>query len=217
MRPRAVFLDLYDTLVWSEWAALRESMERRLGLEHRALVDAYAATIDGRGTGRYGSEEGDLRAVLAAAGIEPEPLLVAELLGMEREHLAEGIHLYDDVLPTLDGLRDAGVPAVLVSNCSHGTRAVVERLGFHRSMTAVVLSVEVGSMKPDEGIFRESLTRVGDPDPAEVVFVDDQQRFLDGAIALGIRGLRIDRRLPDDVTPEDGVIDGLHPILSMLG
>lgn len=216
MRPAAIFLDLYDTLVWSEWTALRESMERRLGLDHRALIDAFAATIDGRGTGRYGSEEGDLRAVLEAAGVEATPAIVGELLGMERQHLAEGIHLYEDVLPTLDALRRAAVPTVLVSNCSHGTRAVIDRLRFEDLMDAVVLSVEVGSMKPDAGIFLEALARVGEPEPGRVVFVDDQQRFLDGAIALGIRGVRIDRRMPDAVQPDPDAIDGLHAIEAML-
>lgn len=217
LRPAAVLLDLYDTLVWSEWAALREAMERRLGLDHRALIEAFAATIDGRGTGRYGSEEGDLRAVLEAAGVRPDDEIVAELMGMERQHLAQGIHVYEDVVPTLAALRAASVPTALVSNCSHGTRAVVDRLALEDLMDAVVLSVEVGSMKPDAGIFHEALARVGSPDPRDVVFVDDQQRFLDGAIALGIRGVRIDRRMADTLpAPTGDVVQDLHGLRSLL-
>ena len=74
-----------------------------------------------------------------------------------RSHLATGIHLHDDALPALRGLRDRGVPTVLVSNCSHGTRDLVERLGLVTEMDAIVLSYEIGSMKPSPDIYLAGL------------------------------------------------------------
>lgn len=207
--PAVALIDLYDTLVWSEWAALRRRMEVRLGLPERRLMDAFGATIEARGTGVYGSPEGDLRAVLAAAGVEPEPALVEELVGLEREHLEGGIHLHDDALPALRGLRERGIPTALVSNCSHGTRTVVDGLALAAEMDAIVLSFEVGSMKPDPGIYLEALARLG-AEPADAVFVDDQQGFVDGATAVGIRALRIDRGA---TAPADGVITSLTALL----
>jgi FMN phosphatase YigB (HAD superfamily) len=42
-------------------------------------------------------------------------------------------------------------------------------------------------MKPDPEIYREALARVGAPDPARSVFVDDQVRYCDGAAAIGLQ------------------------------
>ena len=207
--PAVALIDLYDTLVWSEWAALRRRMEARLGLPERRLMDAFSATIEERGTGVYGSPEGDLRAVLAAAGVEPEPALVAELVELERAHLEGGIHLHDDALPVLRELRARGVPTALVSNCSHGTRTVVDGLALEAEMDAIVLSFEVGSMKPDPGIYLEALRLLG-ARPEDAVFVDDQQGFVDGASAVGIRALRIDRGA---AAAADGVITSLTALL----
>ena len=148
MTARVALIDLFDTLVWSEWTSLREQMEARLGLPHLRLLDGFLRTQEGRGTGAYGSADADIVAVLESIGVEPTPDLVTDLRSMEREHLATGIHLHDDALPALRGLRDRGVPTVLVSNCSHGTRDLVERLGLVTEMDAIVLSYEIGSMKP---------------------------------------------------------------------
>lgn len=209
MPPAVALLDLYDTLVWSEWSALRARMESRLGLPAHRLMDAFAATIRERGTGEFGSPEGDLRAVLLAAGVDPEPSLLTDLVGMERDHLETGIHLHEDALPVLRALRERGIPTALVSNCSHGTRTVVDRLGLEREMDAVVLSFEARSLKPEPGIYLEALRRLG-ASPEEAVFVDDQVAFIEGAQALGIASLRIDR---GDVAPQPGVISSLFALL----
>ena len=124
--------------------------------------------------------------MLEAADIEPTPVLIADLVEMERE-MADSVRLYDDSLEVVRALRADGVPTALVSNCSHNTRPIVDRLGLEREFDAVVLSFEVGAMKPDPAIYREALTRLGDPDPARSVFVDDQVRYCDGAAAIGLQ------------------------------
>lgn len=209
MPPAVALLDLYDTLVWSEWSTLRARMEEVLGLPTHRLMDAFAATIRERGIGAYGGPEGDLRAVLEAADVEPEPALLRELLAMERTHLETGIHLHEDALPVLRALRERGIPTALVSNCSHGTRTVIDRLGLEDEMDAVILSFEARSMKPDPGIYLEALRRLGAA-PGDAVFVDDQVPFIEGAEALGIPSLRIDRGAADAAP---GVITSLFALL----
>ncbi len=53
-----------------------------------------------------------------------------------------------------------------------------------------------GHLKPDPQAFRLALEALGDPDPADVVFVDDQQGNLRGAEAVGIETVYFD---PTDV------------------
>ena len=128
---------------------------------------------------------------------------------MERTHLETGIHLHEDALPVLRALRERGIPTALVSNCSHGTRTVIDRLGLEDEMDAVILSFEARSMKPEPEIYLEALRRLGAA-PGDAVFVDDQERFIEGAEALGIRSLRIDRGAAE---AGPGIITSLFALL----
>jgi putative hydrolase of the HAD superfamily len=186
----AVLLDLYDTLVWSDWYSWQGRVADHLGVTHEAIGRAFSQTRPARSVGATPDTEADLVAVLEAADIEPAPALIADLLEMERE-MADSVRLYDDSLEVVRALRADGVPTALVSNCSHNTRPIVDRLGLEREFDAVVLSFEVGAMKPDPAIYREALARLGDPAPGRSVFVDDQVRYCDGAAAVGLQTLLI--------------------------
>ena len=49
----------------------------------------------------------------------------------------------------------------------------------------VVVSGQIGMIKPDPAIFHYTRTRMGDPDPREVLFIDDVPRNIAMADALG--------------------------------
>jgi HAD superfamily hydrolase (TIGR01509 family) len=187
---RAVLLDLYDTLVWSDWPALRALIEARAGVSSRRLLDAFERTRPSRSVGAHGSMEGDLAAVLEAAGLDRDDAMVRDLAGLITSFLETGVHLWDDSVPVLRELRARGVKTAIVSNSDHGTRPVVERLGLPGEADAVVLSFEVGSAKPDPGIYRTALDALG-ATPERSVFVDDQPDYCEGAEALGIRSFLI--------------------------
>jgi putative hydrolase of the HAD superfamily len=197
---RAVLLDLYDTLVWTEWPAMRGELERRFGLTEAELLRAYSTTRPARSVGAYGSAEGDVAAILEAAGVAADDGLVRELTARTASFLEDAVHLWGDVLPAIRTLRSRGLRTALVSNCDHSTRPVVEALGLSAAMDAVVLSFEVGVAKPDAGIYRSALARL-DVEPAEAVFVDDQARYCDGAAAVGISTFLISRA---DAAPVEG-------------
>jgi putative hydrolase of the HAD superfamily len=206
-RYDAVLLDLYDTIVWSEWFRMRDAIAARIGdgMEADRLQKAFERTRPARGIGEFGSVEGDMAAVLEEAGVTFDAALVDELVELERAHLERGIHLYDDVPPALTSLSDRGVKTALVSNCSFSTRPVVERLGLEEMFDRVVLSFEVRSMKPDPSIYRTTLQQLGGVPPERAVFVDDQPRYCDGAIALGVDARLILR--PNEDVPESGTYE----------
>jgi HAD superfamily hydrolase (TIGR01509 family) len=214
----AVLLDLYDTLAWTEWPTMRAELEERFGISEVELLRAFTTTREARSIGAYGSAEGDLAAILEAAGVQADADLVHELNEARARALAEnGVHLWDDSIPTLRELRGRGIVTAVVSNCDHATRPIVDDLGLEREVDAIVLSFEVGAAKPDPGIYRSALDALG-ARAEEAVFVDDQAAYCEGAEALGIRSFLIVR---EDADPAEGVgLAGnrrvLHDLRSLL-
>ena len=210
---RGVLLDLYDTLVWTEWPKLRALIEERTGLATRYQLDGLDRTRPARSVGTFGSAEADLRAVLEAAGLRPSPELVSELSALVVATLADGVHLWEDSVPVLRELRGRGVATAVVSNCDHSTRPEVERLGLYEEADAVLLSFEVGVAKPDPGIYEAALSAVGVA-ASEALFVDDQAAYCDGAVAVGLDALLI---LREGDEPWEGVSEpGGHRVIADL-
>lgn len=211
----AVLLDLYDTIVRSRWGQLSERITAELGIEKADLFRAYERTRAARGVGTYGSVQGDMTAIVEAVGVDPDPELIARLLEMEREFSETGVELWEDSVPVVRELRSRGTGTALISNCSHSTRPIVDRLGIAEEFDEILLSFEVGIHKPDPGIYQEALRRLGGIAPERSVFVDDQPAYCDGAAALGIDTFLIDRS--GDGTPDlngHRVIRDLRALLS---
>jgi putative hydrolase of the HAD superfamily len=195
----AVLIDLYDTLVASDWHLWRDLLASHVGMDPATLGRAFDRTRPDRSVGAFTTEADDTRAVLEAAGLTHDAEQVRELVRIEREFMTTGIRLFDDSIPTVRALRADGVRTALVSNCSHNTRPVVARLGLEQEFDAMILSFEVGSRKPQPAIYQAALDAVGS-DAADAIFVDDQADYCDGARALGIDTRLIIR--PDAHPPE---------------
>ena len=187
MTVDAALIDLYDTLVWSDWPRWQRALAGRLGVDVSALLMAFGETRPARSIGAFADHDGDIAALLDALTIEPTPDLIGDVRALEERELTNDIHLYADSLPAVQALRERGVRTALVSNCSHNTRAVVERLGLVAAFDAVILSFEVGAQKPEPEIYRLALERLGITDPSGAVFVDDQADYCDGAAAIGMQ------------------------------
>jgi putative hydrolase of the HAD superfamily len=196
----AILLDLYDTTARTHWGQLSERITAELGINKADLFRAYELTRAARGVGTYESAEGDMTAIVEAAGVDPDRALIARLLDMERAFTETGVELYEDSLPVVRELRARGTRTALISNCSHSTRPIVDRLRLDEEFDEILLSFEVGIHKPDAGIYREALRRLGDVAPERSVFVDDQPPYCDGAAVLGIETFLIDRS--GDGTPD---------------
>lgn len=116
-------------------------------------------------------------------------------------------HAYDDTLPTLRALRAAGVRTCLLSNAGVPIRGVLDREGMADAYDEIVLSYEVGSVKPDPRIFRIALERLG-LTPGKVLMVGDNAHDDGGAAALGIRTLILPRT--------SGRIHGLSAVTALV-
>jgi putative hydrolase of the HAD superfamily len=111
--------------------------------------------------------------------------------------VSENFELFEDALPVLEELRAAQLRLGLVSN---GIRDLQEFVVHHRlDVDAVVGSRSHGFVKPHPTIFQAALDQLG-VEPAEAVMVGDSlEEDVEGARALGLRAILIDR---DDRHPE---------------
>ena len=101
-------------------------------------------------------------------------------------------HAYDDSIPTLRALREAGIRTCLLSNAGVPIRSVLDRDGISPSVDAVVLSYEVGCVKPDPRIFEAALQALDLP-ATDVLMVGDNANDDGGGAALGLRTLILPR------------------------
>ena len=127
--------------------------------------------------------------------------------------VSENFDLYEDAIPVLDEVRRHGLKIGLVSN---GVRDMDDFIRHHHlEVDAAVGSRLHGKVKPDPSIFRAALEQLG-VEPGETVMVGDMlEDDVEGARAVGIRAILIDRegRYPD----ADERITDLYALSAALG
>lgn len=126
----------------------------------------------------------------------------------ERTLVAEGWVAYSDAVPTLEALRARGVRTALVSNVGFDSRPILDGLGLLGLLDAVVLSYEVGAIKPEPEIFAAALDAL-DVAPSDALMVGDHAAD-GGAVALGVRSVLLPYSPP-------GGVHGLDAVLALVG
>ena len=207
---KAVFFDFYQTLgVWGE--SLRPRLQK--------ITDRYGCEIDWE---RYATAREHLYADASGSDPTKHTLLgtmqeiiesycefVRELGVQEHveqvtwellqsEHslfAADAATLYDDTVPTLEHLRDAGFKLAIVSNWDTPLDPLTERLGIAHYFDIIVAShdMRVLSAKPDPHIFNYTLAAVGVSAEEAVHVGDTYEADIIGAKNVGIRPILIDR------------------------
>ena len=102
------------------------------------------------------------------------------------QRLFAGMGPDEQMYELIADLRAAGIRTALLSN-SWGNAYPRERLAALMDVT--VISGEVGLRKPSPEIYRMVLERLDITDPAAAVFIDDARPNIEGAEAVGMRGL----------------------------
>jgi putative hydrolase of the HAD superfamily len=106
------------------------------------------------------------------------------------EH-AHNFQIFEDVLPALTQLRENGLKLGLVSNTGRDLDEFVAHHGLE--VDAAVSSGAHGKTKPHPTIFLAALKRV-DVEPADAVMIGDSvEDDVEGAKAVGMLGLLLDR------------------------
>jgi HAD superfamily hydrolase (TIGR01509 family) len=105
----------------------------------------------------------------------------------ERVLTASAWQVYPDALPTFTALYAAGVKLGVVSNIGFDIRPLLDGWGLTGLCDAVVLSYEVGYIKPDVKIFQKACAQLG-ADPERTLMVGDTAADA-GAVQAGCSAL----------------------------
>ena len=219
----AVLFDFHCTLVdqgdpatWLElaWSHLGRPATARAGLGE-ARFDALAGWVDRIWEHAVEVDPHAERDLSMARHRDVFDQLVARVPGLE-PGLARALYAvmldtwtpYDDTLPVLASLRARGLKLGLVSNAGVDVRQVVERSGMARLLDAVIISHEIGAVKPAPPIFERALAALGVP-AERALMVGDSPRDDVGAAFLGIRTLILPRT--------HGAVHGLDAVLRLVG
>jgi len=190
-RRDACLIDAYDTIVHTDFSAHRNELPKLAGIPAEALFREFRRFAPALSVGQISITEAYAE-ILRACGVEPRPDLVCAMADKSRELLLLSGRLFDDVLPFLRTLKSRGIKIAIVSNCDENTRDLLVELGVAALADALVLSNEVGAVKPAAQIYQYALDQLGvGPDAA--LFVDNNATYCAGAAALGIQAVQIVR------------------------
>jgi putative hydrolase of the HAD superfamily len=136
--------------------------------------------------------------MLADLGHAEDGLELAEALFRSFSDPA-GYKLFDDARPALDALARRGIKLGVVSNFEPWLQDVLVLEGVDHLFAAVAISGKLGVAKPDPEIFEYALEQAGAAPGATVHVGDQPVSDVDGARAVGITPVLIDRyaRHPD--------------------
>jgi HAD superfamily hydrolase (TIGR01509 family) len=117
---------------------------------------------------------------------------------------------YPDTPEVLKGLHRQGIKTAVVSNIAFDVRPAFEATGIAGYVDEMVLSFEVGAVKPDAAIFETALARLG-VDAAHAMMVGDSDEADGGARAIGCGFALV------DPLPTTQRTDGLRRALTEYG
>jgi len=182
MSIRAVLFDMGGVIVRTEYQAPRQHLAERLGMEYDDLVKIV-----------FDSDSG-YQASIGAITVEEHwawvmkrlKRPVSEMDAIRHEFFAGDIidRTIINFLRSLRGKYKTGI----ISNAWGDLRENIMREKIDDAFEHIIISAEVGAVKPDPKIYEIAIERVG-VKPKEIVFVDDFPVNIEGCEKVGIKGI----------------------------
>lgn len=179
----ALVFDFGGVLMKTVTRSFRWAWDDRLGLA-RGTVERVV----------HGSESWR-RAQVGVISVQDYWRDVAAQLGLNSRELSEletdffkGDQLDLEIMEFIRRCKLAGQRTALLSNDSPALHDKLERLGISMLFDPLVISADIGVMKPDARAYQHVIGLLGCP-PAQTVFVDDMPANIRGASDVGMNGI----------------------------
>lgn len=123
------------------------------------------------------------------------------------DSITAGWFVYEDSIPVLDALREQGIKTAVLSNIAIDATELLDRLGILDHVDAVVVSHEIGVVKPNATAFYHTADALELP-VESLLMVGDNAHDDGGAARVGIRTLILPRTR--------GPVHGLATVLGVV-
>jgi len=182
MTVRAVFFDLGGVIVRTEYQAPRQHLAERLGMEYEDLEKLVFA-----GPSSVKASHGEISTEAHWAEVAKRLKQPASETENIRKEFFAGDVVDRELIDFLRSLRPRYYTG-LISNAWPDLREYIVEQKFDDAFQHMVISAEVGVMKPEARIYEIALGKAG-VSPNEAVFVDDLNENIEGCQAVGMHGI----------------------------
>jgi epoxide hydrolase-like predicted phosphatase len=178
---RAIYFDFGGVIMRTEYQAPRQHLAERLNMEYDDLVRLV-----------FDSETSRKASVGAAtveahwASVMKKLRLPASEAGAIREEFFAGDVLDRNLINFIRSLRGR-YKTGMISNAWNDLRGFIEKEKFDDAFDAMIISAEVGVVKPDARIFQVALEQL-QVQAEDAMFVDDFVENVDGCEEVGMTG-----------------------------
>ncbi len=180
---KAVIWDLGGVLVRTVDQSGRWAWEKRLGLEQGALHNLIFHNPISLNASRGQAEPDEIWAWVAGQ----LKLDTAEMTAL-KEDFWHGDEVDTALVDYIRALRPVYKTGLLSNAWSNLRMLVEEEWEMADAFDEIIISAEVGVIKPNPRIYRMAL-RALQVEPGEAVFIDDFAENIDGALALGMHAV----------------------------
>ena len=224
----AVLFDFFGTLV--KWAPDAEEMQRDAAAAEGLAVDPAAVARAYPTANAYMNAEnartpvamraaGDRalffaeyeRRLLAAAGYDVGPAQAARIWDRVQATQKE-LAPFDDTVPALRALREAGLTLGVVSNMGRELRTILDHLGLAAHLDTWMSSEEAGVAKPHAAIFRAALEQAGVGADGALFVGDSYESDVLGAQDAGMQAILLLRDAETAAPPGCTVVRTLSEV-----
>lgn len=182
MSIKAVFFDLGGVIVRTEFQAPRQQLAEKLGMEYDDLDRIVFDSESG-----LRASMGEISSAEHWASVIRRLKRPASELSLIRDEFFAGDIVDRTLLEYIRSLRGKYKTGV-ISNAWSDLRDFVVREKFDDAFDDMIISAEVGAMKPNPKIFQIALERF-EVKPKEAVFVDDFYVNIESCEKVGIKGI----------------------------
>ena len=182
MTIKAVFFDLGGVIVRTEFQAPRQQLADRLGMDYDDLNKlVFESDTSNR------ASFGEISSAEHWASVIQRLKRPASELTTIRDEFFAGDIVDRTLLDTIRSLRGK-YKTGLISNAWGDLRDFVVREKFDDAFDKMIISAEVGAMKPEAKIYQIALEQFG-VSPNEAVFLDDFYINIEGCQKVGMKGI----------------------------
>ena len=196
----AVIFDMYETLV-TQYAIevyFGKEMSADLGIPYSHFLPPWQESEKSRTLGKVTLQEVLARIMKQHRGMDETMELTKEyqekITYVVEKRTAckrrQFEYLHEGIVPMLKNLHARGMKVGLISNCFSEEAVAIRESSIFEYFDAVVLSYEVGRMKPDPNIYRLCTQKLGVLETQCLFVGDGGSNELDGATAVGMKAVQ---------------------------